>query len=65
MYLLFTTLKKYYFYFKISQMELASLASLFHKWRCGDLNKESVFAFANATKLEAKLILIVFLTLFV
>lgn len=46
-------------------MELASLASLFHKWRCGDLNKESVFAFANATKLEAKLILIVFLTLFV
>ena len=42
-------------------MGLASLVSLFHKWGFGDLEKESFFALANVTKLEAKLILIVFI----
>lgn len=44
----FTTLgemkKDYVPYFKESQMELAHLASLIHKWGCRGLRKESFFA---------------------
>lgn len=42
-------------------MGLAGIASLFHKSESGDLRKESFFALANVTKLEAKLILIMFI----
>lgn len=44
-------------------MGLANLASLFHKWGFEDLEKE-FFALANVTKVEATLILIMFVVFY-